>query len=480
MIFCKSGGCSAKLGPKVLSKVLSKLPKFEDENLLVGFDSSDDASVYKLTDDIAMIQTLDIFQQMVNDPYIFGQIAATNAVSDIYAMGGTVKTAQNIVCFPENEDLNILGQIMAGGASKIMEAGGILSGGHSVNDESIKYGLAVTGIVNPQKIYQNNTIELNDDLILTKPLGVGIIVAANSVGEASDEAMQKAIKSMTTLNKKTAEIMTDYDVHACTDVTGFGFICHLLEMVAKDYSVDVYADNFLITSAGQRNRNFAGDRVSFADEISFAMQEVLFDPQTSGGLLISVNSKDSRSLVEEMQKAEIDARIVGKVTNLVSAQNLEKMASQMNLPSQKVQQGTDYIVSLFVKKSMFIPQQEEIKCEVPTKTDNSFVVVVSSNVMGHGDDKLGSILIKGFIYSLTCLETLPKAVIFYNSGVKLAVEGSEVLEDLKTLADAGVEIVACGTCLEFYQLKEKLAVGKIVNMLDIVERQAKATKVVKP
>jgi selenium metabolism protein YedF len=129
---------------------------------------------------------------------------------------------------------------------------------------------------------------------------------------------------------------------------------------------------------------------------------------------------------------------------------------------------------------MFIPQQEEIKCEVPTKTDNSFVVVVSSNVMGHGDDKLGSILIKGFIYSLTCLETLPKAVIFYNSGVKLAVEGSEVLEDLKTLADAGVEIVACGTCLEFYQLKEKLAVGKIVNMLDIVERQAKATKVVKP
>ena len=329
MIFCKSGGCSAKLGPKVLSKVLSKLPKFEDENLLVGFDSSDDASVYKLTDDIAMIQTLDFFPPMVNDPYIFGQIAATNAVSDIYAMGGTVKTAQNIVCFPENEDLNILGQIMAGGASKIMEAGGILSGGHSVNDESIKYGLAVTGIVNPQKIYQNNTIELNDDLILTKPLGVGIIVAANSVGEASDEAMQKAIKSMTTLNKKTAEIMTDYDVHACTDVTGFGFICHLLEMVAKYYSVDVYAenlpiikealtyaDNFLITSAGQRNRNFAGDRVSFADEISFAMQEVLFDPQTSGGLLISVNSKDSRSLVEEMQKAEIDARIVGKVTNL--------------------------------------------------------------------------------------------------------------------------------------------------------------------
>ena len=245
----------------------------------MGFDSSDDASVYKLTDDIAMIQTLDFFPPMVNDPYIFGQIAATNAVSDIYAMGGIVKTAQNIVCFPENEDLNILGQIMAGGASKIMEAGGILSGGHSVNDESIKYGLAVTGIVNPQKIYQNNTIELNDDLILTKPLGVGIIMAANSVGEASDEAMQKAIKSMTTLNKRTAEIMTDYDVHACTDVTGFGFICHLLEMVAKDYSVDVYAKNLPIikealTYAGNlaNLKDIEDKEIAILQEIEFLLQ----------------------------------------------------------------------------------------------------------------------------------------------------------------------------------------------------------------
>lgn len=168
------------------------------------------------------------------------------------------------------------------------------------------------------------------------------------------------------------------------------------------------------------------------------------------------------------------------VDNLVSAQNLEKMASQMNLPSQKVQKGSDYIVSLFVQKSMYIPQQDEINCDVVEKTDGSTVVVINSCVMGHGDDKLGAILIKGFIYSLTCLERLPKSVIFYNSGVKLTVEGSESLEDLRTLAQAGVEIVACGTCLEFYQLKDKLAVGKIVNMLDIVERQTKAAKVIKP
>lgn len=326
MIFCKSGGCSAKLGPKVLSKVLSKLPKFNDKNLLVGFDGSDDASVYKLTNEIAMIQTLDFFPPMVNDPYIFGQIAATNAVSDVYAMGGEVKTAQNIVCFPENEDLNILGQIMAGGANKILEAGGVLSGGHSVNDEGIKYGLAVTGIVNPQKIYQNNTVELNDILILTKPLGVGIVMAAHSVGEASEQAMQKAIKSMTTLNKKTAQIMKNYDVHACTDVTGFGFICHLLEMVAKKYSVEIYtekipvieealayAENFLITSAGQRNRNFAGGKIHFDEKISFAWQEVLFDPQTSGGLLISVNPDDSIRLLQDLQNAGINAQIVGKI-----------------------------------------------------------------------------------------------------------------------------------------------------------------------
>lgn len=331
MIFCKSGGCSAKLGPKVLSKVLAKLPKFNDENLLVGFEGSDDASVYKLTDDIAMIQTLDFFPPMVNDPYVFGQIAAANAVSDIYAMGGEVKTAQNIVCFPEIEDLNILGQIMAGGASKILEAGGVLSGGHSVNDENIKYGLAVTGIVNPQKIYQNNTVELNDSLILTKPLGVGIVMAAHSVGEASEQAMQKAIKSMTTLNKKTAKIMKNYDVHACTDVTGFGFIGHLLEMLAKQYSAEIhienfpvieealtYAENFLITSAGQRNRNFAGEQVYFSDNISFAWQEVMFDPQTSGGLLISVNDKDSVNLINELQNAEIDAQVVGKITELTN------------------------------------------------------------------------------------------------------------------------------------------------------------------
>lgn len=333
-IFCSSGGCTAKLGAKVLDKILGKLPKFSDENLLVGFNSHDDASVYKITDDLAMIQTLDFFPPMVNDPYVFGQIAATNAVSDVYAMGGEVKTAQNIVCFPETEDLNILGEIMAGGAEKVREAGGVLSGGHSINDSSIKYGLAVTGIVSTKQFYQNNTVQAGDDLLLTKPLGVGIVMAANSVQETSQNALAKAIKSMTTLNKYAAEFMKKYDVHACTDVTGFGFAGHLTEMLDGKYSAQIkvnnlpiieealdYADKFLITSAGQRNRNFVGENIIFAPQISFAQQEIIFDAQTSGGLLISVNPKDSKHLLADLQTLDMPCDIVGSIKDLKQTQD---------------------------------------------------------------------------------------------------------------------------------------------------------------
>lgn len=168
------------------------------------------------------------------------------------------------------------------------------------------------------------------------------------------------------------------------------------------------------------------------------------------------------------------------VNDPVSAQNLEKMADQMNLPTKKVQQGTDYIVSMFMKKSFVMPQQEEVACDVPVDMDSSLVVAIGSNLMGQGDEKLGAILIKGFIYSLTCLQKLPKSIIFYNSGVKLLVEGSESLEDIKRLEDAGVEIAACGTCVEYYGLKKQLRAGKIINMLDVVEKQAHAAKVIRP
>lgn len=323
--FCKGGGCTAKLGPGILSRVLEKIPKKHDENLLVGFESHDDASVYKLTDEIAMVQTLDFFPPMVDDPYTFGKIAAANALSDIYAMGGEVKTALNIVCFPEQMDLNILGDIIQGGSEKVTEAGGVLSGGHSIMDQDVKYGLSVTGIINPNKIYQNNGCKVGDKLILTKPLGVGIISTANRVGEASKEAMEQAIESMCTLNKYAAKIIRKYDVHACTDVTGFSLLGHLNEMVSGNCSAIIdskkipyikearnYANEFLLTAAAQRNRNYLQGKVLFNID-DFAMEEILFDPQTSGGLLVAINSNDVKDIMNELEILDLPCGVIGEV-----------------------------------------------------------------------------------------------------------------------------------------------------------------------
>ena len=237
IVFCTGGGCTAKLGAGVLSRILEKLPRGEkDPNLLVGYDSRDDAAVYRITDDIALVQTVDFFPPMVDDPYTFGQIAAANALSDIYAMGGEVKTALNLVCFPESMDLNILGEILRGGAEKVAEAGGSLAGGHSIADTGVKYGLSVTGLVNPQKMHTNDSGQPGDKLILTKALGVGLLCTANRVGEAAPEHMAGAIASMTTLNKTAAEISRRYSVHAATDVTGFSFLGHLHEMMGGKLS----------------------------------------------------------------------------------------------------------------------------------------------------------------------------------------------------------------------------------------------------
>ena len=323
--FTCGGGCTAKLGPGMLKSVLEKIPNKFDENLLIGFDSSDDGAVYKLTEDIAIIQTLDFFTPIVEDPYTFGKIAAANALSDIYAMGGEVKVALNIVGFPEKMDGEILGEILRGGAEKVHEAGGVVSGGHSINDPEPKYGLSVTGIVHPSKILPNNNCKIGDKLILTKPLGVGIITTAHRVGEASDEAYNKAIKSMETLNKYAADKMKKYKVNACTDVTGFGFLGHLNEMIKDEYSIKVngntipyikeaydYAKEFLITAGGQRNRRHLKDKVLFKD-IEFALEEILFDPQTSGGLLISLSSDEADDLLKELQELDLKSEIVGEV-----------------------------------------------------------------------------------------------------------------------------------------------------------------------
>ena len=237
IVFCTGGGCTAKLGAGVLSRILEKLPRGEkDPDLLVGYDSRDDAAVYRITEDIALVQTVDFFPPMVDDPYTFGQIAAANALSDVYAMGGEVKTALNLVCFPEGMDLNVLGEILRGGAEKVAEAGGTLAGGHSIADTGVKYGLSVTGLVDPHRLTANDTGRPGDKLLLTKALGVGLICTANRVGEAAPEQMEAAVRSMTTLNKTAAEIARRYEVHAATDVTGFSFLGHLHEMMGEKLS----------------------------------------------------------------------------------------------------------------------------------------------------------------------------------------------------------------------------------------------------
>lgn len=308
-----------------LSRILQNLPKGEqDPNLLVGFDSKDDAAIYKVSDDTAFVQTLDFFPPMIEDPYVFGQIAAANALSDVYAMGGEVKTALNMICFPEDGDLNVLSEILRGGAEKVIEAGGVLAGGHSVADKEIKYGLSVTGIVHPEHIYTNNGCKVGDAIILTKELGTGIVCTANRIGDADSKVMQSAIKNMTFLNKYAMDIARKYDIHACTDVTGFGMLGHLYEMMEftscniMSEKVPVidgaleYAGEFYITAAGQKNRNYIKDKIVF-ENVSFEMQEVLLDPQTSGGLIITLAKEEAENLVDELQLNDISSNIIGEV-----------------------------------------------------------------------------------------------------------------------------------------------------------------------
>ncbi|MGX7029898.1 selenide, water dikinase SelD [Vagococcus zengguangii] len=320
------GGCNAKIGPGQLGELLKDLPKKQDNRLLVGFESSDDAAVIKLNEEQAIIQTLDFFPPMVTDPYMFGKIAAANALSDVYAMGGDVVSALNVVAFPEDKPLTILKEILRGGAEKVQEAGGLLVGGHSIHDHSIKYGLSVNGIINPQKILSNNTPKSGDYLILTKPLGVGIITTGFQVSEIDTHYFEQAVKNMQTLNKYAMDVARHYDISSCTDITGFGLLGHLHEMLDGRLSACLYsnhlpildgalkaASDFILTAGGQRNRNYLSNFVSFHCD-DFSMEEILFDPQTSGGLLFSVPANQADDLITQLkQELDSECAIIGQV-----------------------------------------------------------------------------------------------------------------------------------------------------------------------
>lgn len=307
---------------------MSKLPKLrKDPNLLVGLDTSDDAAVYKVSDDVAIIQTLDFFTPVVDDPYLFGQIAAANALSDVYAMGGDAKVAMNIVAFPNCLSPDILGEIMRGGADKVAESGALLIGGHSIQNDVPLYGLSVSGFVNPQKIQKNYGAKEGDILILTKEVGTGIINTALKADMASKEAEEEAVKVMTSLNRRAKEIMDNYPVHACTDITGFGLLGHSIEMAEpSDVTFEIFtkmipyvkdsknlAEMGLIPAGTYKNKDYFGNKVDLtgAKEV---YGDLLFDPQTSGGLMYAVEAKYGEDALEVLNKnLQTEVAIIGQV-----------------------------------------------------------------------------------------------------------------------------------------------------------------------
>jgi selenide, water dikinase len=359
----KAGGCASKLSPAVLDKVLSKLSRQHDPNVLVGFDHADDAGVYKIAPNLALVQTVDFFTPIVDDPYTFGQIAATNALSDVYAMGGRPITALAHVCFPASGDLEVLEQILAGGLSKMMEANCTVVGGHSIRDEETKFGYSVTGLIDPDRIYTNGGALPGDRLLFTKSIGTGVISTAIKQGTAKQSWIDAATRSMTTLNKAAAETIaafcsatnhvgpglrpgqaerssaglgdgpdtvrpdTALPIHSLTDVTGFGLIGHAREMalasnVSLRFDINqipllegaldcVLAGN--IPGGLKNNRDFAECVVGYEEGIPEQLKTILFDPQTAGGLLIAVAAESSLALIRDLKAAGVPAVEIGEV-----------------------------------------------------------------------------------------------------------------------------------------------------------------------
>jgi len=308
-----------------LRAALKNIRPLSDPNLLVGFDTSDDGAVYRLADGLAIIQTLDFFPPMVDDPFTFGQIAAANALSDIWAMGGEVKIALNIVSYPDEEDAEGLHEILRGGAQMVNEAGGVLCGGHSISGEEILYGLSVTGTADPKKIYRNDSCVWGDRLILTKPIGTGILTSAYAKDKQDGEGYAAAVKSMTTLNKRAAEIIKRHEVNACTDVTGFSLLGHMHEMAGDNSTIIVDAAGVPLlpdayerakegaeTGGGKRNKKYMADKMD-AGAVDETLLSILCDPQTSGGLLVSVPEACAQSCLSELTAAGIGAAIVAEV-----------------------------------------------------------------------------------------------------------------------------------------------------------------------
>lgn len=324
----KCAGCGAKVGAGTLVHMLEGFRTHHDPCLIVGYDKSDDASVYVLDENIALIQTTDFFPPIVDDPYLYGRIAATNALSDVYAMGGEPKLALNILCLAEHMDQGTVQEILRGGYDAAYEAGAIITGGHTIHGAEPIYGLAVSGFVHPEKVLTNSNAKPGDVLILTKPLGVGILTTSAKADMVEPEVMERIYRQMATLNKTARDIMVKYPVHSCTDVTGFALMGHSFEMAQGSgctihiqtekvpYHEEAYelACMGFIPAGAYRNREYAESSVKVCGQISRAMQDILYDPQTSGGLLMAIPEEDAKACLEELQEVIPQAAIVGYVT----------------------------------------------------------------------------------------------------------------------------------------------------------------------
>lgn len=316
----------AKLAPSDLAQVLSKLPPQNSENVIVGFDTSDDAGVFRLSDETALVQTVDFFTPVADDPEIYGRVAAINSLNDVYAMGGKPISALSIVCYPQKGDWGILGEILAGGQKAMIEAGVVVIGGHSVDDQEMKFGYAVTGIIDPKKVVTNAGARAGNVLVLTKPVGTGAINTAVKRGAVKRATELAAIKAMTTSAASASKAMLSAGATACTDVTGFGLLGHAYEM-AKASNVTFAIDSKVVpllpdvldlisqgmlTRGDKNNREYVGDTIKFVDDVSAEMQSALFDPQTAGGLLIALPEENLAGFVAEIP----DAVVVGRITDL--------------------------------------------------------------------------------------------------------------------------------------------------------------------
>lgn len=324
----RCAGCGAKAGAGALTEILGELNSRTDENLLVGFRNRDDAAVYRINENCVLIQTVDFFPPIVDSPYLYGQIAAANALSDVYAMGGMPKLALNLLCIPEGMERDCIREILRGGSDKVREADAVIAGGHTIHGGEPIYGLSVSGFAAPEKILTNSGARPGDCLILTKALGVGILTTAAKAELAPKDALVQAHRQMSTLNKSARDIMVQFSVNACTDVTGFSLLGHALEM-ARGSGCSLHIETAqvpcltssrdlaqmgLIPAAAYRNREFAENDLHLASEIDRAILDILFDPQTSGGLLISIPEKEAPSLLNALQSEIPNVAIIGYVT----------------------------------------------------------------------------------------------------------------------------------------------------------------------